>query len=111
MISESCDLDGFIESIKDLRYHEVLTSILKEGYEADDLLVSRRREEAAAPELEKIREYSRALRFFVFLLQTGERPDLVTEREREEYQKFRQVAESLVERGELLSGILEHFDV
>ena len=111
MISKSCDLDGFIESIKDLRYHEVLTSILKEGYEADDLLVSRRRKGDAAPELERIREYSRALRFFIFLLQTGERPDLVTEGEREEYQKFRQVAESLVERGELIPAILEHFDV
>lgn len=110
MISESCDLDGFIESIKDLTYHEVLTSILKEGYEADDLLVFRRREGDAAPELERIREYSRALRFFIFLLQTGERPDLVTEREWEEYQKFRQVAESLVERGELIPAILDHFD-
>jgi hypothetical protein len=56
MISESCDLDGFIEAIKDLTYHEVLTSILKEGYEADDLFVSKKRDAASALELEKVRE-------------------------------------------------------
>lgn len=110
MISESCDLDGFIEAIKDLTYHEVLSSILKEGYEADDLFVSKKRDEASALELEKVREYSRALRFFIFLLQTGQRPDLASEREREVYQKFRQVAATLVERRELLPAILDYFD-
>ena len=38
MISEECDLDRFIEGIKDLTYHEFLTFTLKEGYASDDVL-------------------------------------------------------------------------
>lgn len=110
MISESCDLDGFIEAIKDLTYHEVLTSTLKEGYATDDLLVHNKREGAPAEEMERISEYNRALRSFIFLLQTGQRPDLATASEREGYNKFRRVAESLVDRGELLPAILDYFD-
>jgi hypothetical protein len=110
MISEECDLDSFIDAIKDLAYHEVLTFTLKEGYAADDLIVHQKRDGAADEELERISEYNRALRGFVFLLQVGERPDLPSERDREKYQKFRRVARSLVERGELLPSILNYFD-
>ena len=110
MISEDCDLDMFIEAIKDLTYHEVLTLTLKEGYATDDLLAHKKREGAADEELEKISEYNRALRGFIFLLQVGQRPDLPFEGDRENYQKFRRVAKSLVERGELLPSILSYFD-
>jgi hypothetical protein len=110
MISEECDLDRFINAIKELTYHEVLTSTLKEGYAADDLLIHKKRDGAADEELEKISEYNGALRGFIFLLQVGERPDLPSERDREKYQKFRRVARGLVERGELLPSILNYFD-
>ncbi len=110
MISEECDLERFIDAIKDLTYHEVLTLTLKEGYAADDLIVLRKRGGGADEELERISKYNRALRDFIFLLQVGERPDLPSERERENYQKFRRVAKSLVERGELLPAILNYFD-
>ncbi|KQC14376.1 MAG: hypothetical protein APR56_03870 [Methanosaeta sp. SDB] len=110
MISEECDLDRFIDAIEDLTYHDVLTLTLKEGYAADDLIVHRRRGGASEEELERISEYNRALRGFVFLLQVGERPDLSTEGDQEKYQKFRRVAKSLVERGELLPAILNYFD-
>lgn len=110
MISEECDLERFIDAIKDLTYHEVLTLTLKEGYAADDLIVLRKRGGGADEELERISKYNRALRDFIFLLQVGERPDLPSERERENYQKFRRVAKSLVERGELLPSILNYFD-
>jgi hypothetical protein len=110
MISEECDLDRFIDAIKDLTYHEILTLTLKEGYAADDLIVLRKRGGAADEELERISEYNRALRGFIFLLQVGERPDLLSEEDREKYQKFRLVARCLVERGELLPSILNYFD-
>ena len=110
MISIDCDLDRFIEAIEDLPYHELLVSILKEGYAADDLLVHRRREGASPEEMERIAGYNRALRSFIFLLQTGSRPDLASEREKEDYNKFRRVAAKLVERVELIPGILDHFD-
>lgn len=110
MISIDCDLDRFIEAIEDLPYHELLVSILKEGYAADDLLVHRRREGASPEEMERIAGYNRALRSFIFLLQTGSRPDLATEREKEDYNKFRRVAAKLVEKKELIPGILDHFD-
>jgi hypothetical protein len=110
MISEDGDLDRFIDAIEDLTYHEVLTTTLKEGYEADDLIVHRKRGAAADEELEWISEYSSALRGFIFLLQVGERPDLSTEKDQVNYQKFRRVARCLVERGELLPAILNYFD-
>ena len=110
MISEDCDLDSFIDAIEDLAYHEVLTVTLKEGYATDDLIVHKKREGAADEELERISEYNRALRDFIFLLQTGQRPDLPSGRKRENYSKFRRVAKSLVERGELLPAILDYFD-
>ncbi len=110
MISEECHLDRFIEAIKDLTYHEVLTFTLKEGYAADDLIVRKKRGGVADEELERISEYNRALRGFIFLLQVGERPDLPSEGDRENYQKFRRVAGSLVKRGELLPAILNYFD-
>ncbi|KQC15227.1 MAG: hypothetical protein APR56_02530 [Methanosaeta sp. SDB] len=110
MISEECNLDSFIDAIKDLTYHEVLTFTLKEGYTTDDLLVHNKRDSAPEEEIERISEYNKALRDFVFLLQVGQRPDLVSEGERENYNKFRRVAVSLVERGELLPAILDYFD-
>ncbi len=110
MISEECDLESFIDAIKDLTYHEVLTITLKEGYATDDLIVHKKRDGAADEELESISEYNKALRDFIFLLQTGQRPDLSTEGDRENYHKFRRVAKSLVERGELLPAILNYFD-
>ena len=110
MISEDCDLDRFIDTIKDLNYHEVLTLTLKEGYATDDLIVHQKRGGASEEELERLSEYNKALRDFIFLLQVGQRPDLLSERERENYNKFRLVAKSLVERGELLPAILDFFD-
>ncbi len=110
MISEEGDLDSFIDAIKDLTYHEVLTFTLREGYAADDHIVHKRRDGASDEELERISEYNRALRGFIFLLQVGERPDLSSDADRENYQKFRRVAMSLVERGELLPAILNYFD-
>ena len=110
MISESCDLDSFIDAIKDLTYHEVLTTTLKVGYATDDLLVHKKRECAPAEEIVRISDYNRALRSFIFLLQTGQRPDLATAEEKEGYNKFRRVAEILVDRGELLPAILDYFD-
>lgn len=110
MISEECDLDRFIDAIEDLTYHEILTFTLKEGYAADDLIAHKKRDGAADEVLEGISEYSSALRGFIFLLQVGERPDLTTEKDRENYQKFRRVARCLVERGELLPAILNYFD-
>ncbi len=110
MISEDCDLDSFISAVKDLTYHEVLTSTLKEGYATDDLIVHKKKEGAPAEEIERISEYNRALRSFLFLLQTGQRPDLANAAEKERYNKFRQVAKSLVDRGELLPAILDYFD-
>ncbi len=110
MISEECDLDRFIDAIKDLTYHEVLTSILKEGYATDDLLVHKKRDGAPEEEIERASEYNKALRDFVFLLQAGQRPDLVSDVESKNYNKFRRVAKSLVERGELLPAILNYFD-
>ena len=110
MISESCDLDSFIEAIIELTYHEVLTSTLKEGYATDDLLVHKKREGAPSEEMERASEYNRALRSFLFLLQTGQRPDVATAEDKEGYNKFRRVAKSLVDRGELLPAILDYFD-
>jgi len=110
MISKECDLDTFIDAIKDLIYHEVLTITLKEGYAADDLLVHKKRDGAPEEVLERVSVYNKALRDFIFLLQTGQRPDLVSEEDRENYQKFHRVAKSLVERGELLPSILSYFD-
>jgi hypothetical protein len=110
MISEECDLDRFIDAIKDLTYHEVLTSTLKEGYATDDLLVHKRRDGVPEGEVEQASEYNKALRDFIFLLQVGQRPDLASEGEKENYNKFRRVAESLVQRGELLPAILNFFE-
>ena len=110
MISEDCDLDSFIDAIKDLTYHEVLTSTLKEGYATDDLLVHKKKEGSPAEEIERISEYNSALRSFIFLLQTGQRPDLATASEKEGYNKFHRVAKRLVDRGELLPAILDFFD-
>ncbi|MDF0591652.1 hypothetical protein [Candidatus Methanocrinis natronophilus] len=110
MICEDCDLDRFIEAIEDLPYHELLVSTLKEGYAADDLLVQRRREAATDEEMERVAGYNRALRSFIFLLQTGSRPDLASDEDREAYNRFRRVAAKLVERGELLPAILDYFD-
>jgi hypothetical protein len=110
MISEDCDLDRFIEAIEDLPYHDLLIFTLKEGYDTDDLLVHRRREGATPEEMERIAEYNRALRSFIFLLQTGQKPDLASEGEKETYNRFRRVAANLVERGELLPAILGYFD-
>ncbi|HRW82716.1 MAG TPA: hypothetical protein P5049_04585 [Methanothrix sp.] len=110
MISEDCDLDSFISAVKDLTYHEVLTSTLKEGYGTDDLIVHKKKEGAPAEEIERISEYNRALRSFIFLLQTGQRPDLATAEEKEGYNKFRHIAKGLVDRGELLPAILDYFD-
>ncbi len=110
MISEECDLDSFIDAIKDLAYHEVLTSTLKEGYATDDLLVHKKRDGSPEEEIERASEYNKALRDFVFLLQVGQRPDLASEGERENYNKLRLVAKNLVERGELLPAILDYFD-
>jgi hypothetical protein len=110
MISEDCDMDRFIDAIADLPYHDLLIFTLKEGYAADDLLVHRRREGASPEEMERISEYNRGLRSFIFLLQTGQRPDLASEGERENYNKFRRVAANLVERKELLPAILDYFD-
>ena len=108
MISEDCDLDRFIDTIKDLNYHEVLTLTLKEGYATDDLLIHKKRDGAPEEEIERVSGYNKALRDFIFLLQVGQRPDLLSEREN--YNKFRLVAKSLVERGELLPAILDFFD-
>lgn len=110
MISEECNLDRFIDAIEDLTYHEVLTTILKEGYAADDHIVHKKRDGASEVEIERIFEYKKALQGFIFLLQVGERPDLSTETDRVNYQKFRRVARSLVEGGELLPAILNYFD-
>lgn len=110
MISEDCDLDRFIDEIEGLPYHDLLVSTLKEGYATDDLLVHKRRDGASTEEMERIAEYNRALRSFIFLLQTGQRPDLASEREKENYNRFRRVAAKLVEKGELLSAILDYFD-
>lgn len=110
MISEDCDLDRFIEAIEDLPYHELFIFTLKEGYAADDLLVHRRREGASPEEMERIAGYNRGLRSFIILLQTGQKPDLATEREKENYNKFRRIAAKLVERKELLPAILDYFD-
>jgi hypothetical protein len=110
MISEEGDLDRFIDAIEDLTYHEVLTSTLKEGYAADDLIAHKKRDGATDEVLERISEYSSALRGFIFLLQVGERPDHSSGGDRENYLKFRRVARCLVERGELLPAILNYFD-
>jgi hypothetical protein len=110
MISEEGDLDRFIDAIEDLTYHEVLTFTLKEGYAADDLIVHKKRDGASEEEIERISEYNRALRGFIFLLQVGERPDFPSEEDRKKYSKFCRVAKSLVERGELLPSILNYFD-
>ncbi len=110
MISEECNLDRFIDAIKDLTYHEVLTSTLKEGYATDDFLVHKKKDSAPEEEIERISEYNKALRDFIFLLQVGQRPDLVSDGERDNYSKFRQVAKNLVDRGELLPTILNFFD-
>jgi len=110
MISEEGNLDRFIDAIEDRTYHEVLTTILKEGYVADDHIVHKKRDGASEEEIERILEYKKALQDFIFLLQVGERPDLSSERGRENYQKFNRVAKSLVERGELLPAILNYFD-
>lgn len=96
MISEDCDLDSFIEAIVDLTYHEVLTSILREGYESNDLLVHEKREGAAAEVVKRILVDNRALRSFIFLLQTGQRPDPASEKVREDCQKFHRVPASLL---------------
>ena len=110
MISEECDLDSFIDAIKDLAYHEVLTYTLKEGYATDDLLVHKKRDGGPDGKIERASAYNKALRDFIFLLQVGQRPDLPFEEEKENYNKFRRVAENLVERGELLPAILNFFD-
>ncbi|HII07860.1 MAG TPA: hypothetical protein HA349_11280 [Methanotrichaceae archaeon] len=110
MISEECDLDSFIDSIGDLTYHEVLTITLKEGYATDDLLVHKKKNGGPVEEIERASAYNKALRDFVFLLQVGQKPDLVSEAEREKYNKFRQVAKNLVDKGELLPTILNFFD-
>jgi len=110
MISEECDLDRFIDAIKDLAYHEVLTSTLKEGYATDDLLVHKKKDGGPEEEIERASAYNKALRDFIFLLQVGQRPDLVSDGERDNYSKFRQVAKNLVDRGELLPTILNFFD-
>jgi len=110
MISEDCDLDRFIEAIEDLPYHDLLIFTLKEGYAADDLIVHKGRDGASPEEMERITGYNRALRSFIFLLQIGQKPDLASEREKENYYRFRSVAAKLVERGELLPAILDYFD-
>jgi len=110
MISEKCDLDEFIEAIEDLPYHEVLTSILKEGYASLDHLAHRKRDGAIDEEIERINQYGKALRDVTFLLQMGMRPDYVTKRDVENYNKFRCVASRLVEKGELMPSILDFFD-
>jgi len=110
MISEMCDLDKFIEAIEDLPYHMVLTSILNEGYAADDKLAHRRRDGATDDEIKRIVQYRKALRDITFLLQMGMRPDYVTRNDVENYNKFRRVAARLVEKGELMPSILGFFD-
>ncbi len=110
MISEEYDLDQFIEGIKDLTYHEVLTFTLKEGYASDDILVHKKRDGASEEEIQRVSEYNKALHDIIFLLQVGQRPDLVSDRERDNYNKFRQVAQNLVDTGELLPKILDFFD-
>ncbi|MBN1324359.1 MAG: hypothetical protein JW986_10265 [Methanotrichaceae archaeon] len=110
MISKKCDLDEFIEVIEDLPYHMVLTSILNEGYATDDHLAHRRRDCAANNEIERIIQYRKALRDITFLLQMGMRPDYVTMKDVENYNKFRRVAAKLVEKGELMPRILDFFD-
>jgi len=110
MISEDCDIDRFIEAVKELPYHEVLITTINEGYACDDLLVHRKKDGASQEELEQVREYRKAMQDFIFLLQTGQRPDYITRRNVENYNQFRQVAENLVKKGELLPAILKFFD-
>jgi hypothetical protein len=107
---EDCDLDRFVEAIKGRPYHEVLTKTLKEGYASDDRLVPRNRDGSSEEDIRRVYEYNKALKDFLFLLQVGVRPEHGSERERKNYNKFRQVAENLVAKGELVSRILEFFD-
>jgi len=111
MISKKCDLDEFIEAVKDKPYHEFLTLTLKEGYASDDILVRERNEGAdpTSPAFQKIERYNKAITDLIFLLQVGETPDFESETGEENFQKFRSVAEDLVEKGELLPAILDHF--
>ncbi|NYT02280.1 MAG: hypothetical protein GKC10_05965 [Methanosarcinales archaeon] len=110
MISEDCDVDRLIGTIKELPYHEVLTFTIKEGYACDDLLVHCKKEGASEEDLERVREYRKAIQDFLFLLQMGQRPDYITRKNVENYNKFRVVAENLVKKGELLPAILNFFD-
>jgi len=110
MISKEYDLDRFIEEIKDQTYHEVLTFTLTEGYASDDVLVHKKRDGASEEVIQRVSEYNKALHDIIFLLQVGQRPNLVSDRELDNYNKFRQVAQNMVDKGELLPKILDFFD-
>jgi hypothetical protein len=110
MISEECDLDQFIEAITDMYYPEFYISILKEGYASDDVLVHKKRDGASEEVIQIVSEYNKALHDFLFLLNTSQRPDHASEKEMINYNKFRQVAQNLVDKGELLPEILNFFD-
>lgn len=110
MISEECDLDQFIDAIKDMSYHEFYIAILKEGYATDNVLIYKKRDGAPEAAIQKASEYNKALHDFVFMLNTSQRPDHASEKEKRNYNKFRMVAQNLVDKGELLPEILNFFD-
>ncbi|MHC1631250.1 MAG: hypothetical protein ACXQT4_02995 [Methanotrichaceae archaeon] len=111
MISEKCDLNKFVEAIKDRPYHEVLTLTLREGYDSDDVLIHKKNEAPDDHEaIQQISEYNKAIHDFIFVLQIGGKPSLESARDKDNFKKFRSVAENLVKTEELLPGILNCFD-
>jgi len=112
MISKKCNLGEFIEAVEDKAYHEFFILLLDERYASDDLLIHMRNDgvDVSSAEYQQISVYNTALHNVLYLLQVNQMPDLKSEYDKENYLKFRIVAEKLVAKGELLPTILKYFD-
>jgi hypothetical protein len=103
MISQSCDFDEFMDSIRDLDYLQVIYLADKEATEAERLKYRSRARRLAPPEA--CEGYADALKGFIRFMRYGVKSPSMEDTLHEEFQAFREAAlENDLESAEALEG-------
>lgn len=104
MISSSYNIKEFVNEVKDKNRVEIIQLAQKEAYGAE-------KSSAGVMGAKKARnqgsfDYSRILKGLIFFLNNEKKPDRIYDRE---FQRFRPIAENLVQKNQLGFSILELF--